>query len=172
MKQSSCRYNSTIPPEDAKCLRSVWREIQSDNISTYEYTRHIFGAKDSPTCANYALPRTATDNEEVCSVTSRIVKRSFYMDDFLYPAENIQEAESLKQSLISLLQKGGFKLSKWQSNAKELCKKDSDVESVTASRLEWKLISDDLKFCRDFGGKVHTIIRVVLSVASAIFDLL
>ena len=103
-----------VPPEDAKCFRFVWRENQSDNLSTYEYTRHIFGAKDSPTCANFALQRTVTDNEEEFPVASRIVKRNFYMDDFLYFAENIQEAESLKQNLISLLQKGGFKLFKWQ----------------------------------------------------------
>ena len=97
---------------DAKCLRFVWRENQSDDLSTYEYTRHLFGAKDLPTCANYALQRTATDNEEEFPVASRIVKRNFYMDDFLYSVENFQEAEFLKQNLISLLQKGGFKLSK------------------------------------------------------------
>ena len=147
-----------VPPEDAKCLRFVWRENQSDDIFTYEYTRHIFGAKDSPTCANYALQRTAKDNEEELPVSARIVKRNFYMDDFLYPAENIQEAESLKRNLISLLQRGGFKFSKWQSNIHELCEKDSDVESVTALGLEWNLISDDLKLCRGFAGKEHTII--------------
>ena len=161
-----------VPPEDAKCIRFVWRENQSGEISTYEYTRHILGAKDSPTCAIYVLQRTATDNEEEFQVAARIVKRNFYMDDFLYSAENIQDAKSLKQNLISLLQKGGFKLSKWQSNVKELCEKDSDVESVMALGLEWNLISDDLKLCRGFAGKELTIIthRVVLSVASSIFD--
>ena len=94
------------------------------------------------------------------------------MHDFLYSAENIREAESLKQNLISLLQKGGFKLFKGQSNVKELCEKDSNVERVTALGLEWNLISDDLKLCRGFAGKDHTIItqRVILSVASSIFD--
>ena len=33
-----------VPQEDAKCLRFVWRENESDNLSTHEYTRHIFGA--------------------------------------------------------------------------------------------------------------------------------
>ena len=161
-----------VPTEDAKCLRFIWRENQSDDISTYEYTRHIFGSKDSPTCANYALQRTAIDNEEEFPVAFGIVKRNFYMDDFLYSAENIQETESVKQNLISLLQKGGFKLSKWQSNMKELCEKDSDLESVTALGLEWNLISDDLKLCCGFAGKQHAIIthRVVLSIASSIFD--
>ena len=94
------------------------------------------------------------------------------MDDFLHSAENIQEAESLKQNLKSLLQKGGFKLSRWQSKMKELCEKDSNVESVTALGLEWNLSSDDLNLCRGFAGKEHTIIthRVVLSVSSSIFD--
>ena len=111
-----------VHPEDAKCLRFISRENQSDNISTYENTRHIFGAKDSPTCASCALPRTATSNEKDFAVVSRILKRNFYMDDFLYSDENIQEAESLERNLISLLQKGGFKLSKWQPNVHELCK--------------------------------------------------
>ena len=161
-----------VPPEDAKYLRFVWRENQSDDKSMYEYTRHIFGAKDSATCANYALQRTAMDNEEEFPVASRFVKRNFYMDDFLYSAENIQGAKSLKQNLISFLQKGGFKLSKWQSIVKEMCEKDSDVESVTVLGLEWNLISDDLKLCRGFAGKEHTIIThgVVLSVTSSIFD--
>ena len=122
-------FQVQVPPEDAKCLRFVWPENQSDDLSTYEYIRHIFGAKDSPTCTNYALQHTATDNEEEFPVASRNVKRNFYMDDFLYSAEIIQEAESLKQNLISPLQKGGFKRSKWQSNVKELCEKDSNVES-------------------------------------------
>ena len=91
-----------VPVEDAKCLGFIWREDQSEDLSTYEYTRHIFGAKDSPTCANYALQRTATDNEDEFLVVSKIVKRNFCMDDFLYSAESIQEAKTLKQNLISL----------------------------------------------------------------------
>ena len=70
-----------VPAADSKCLRYIWRESQSDHLSTCEYTRHFFGAKDSPTCANYALQRTATDNEDKFPDVSKIVKRNFYMDD-------------------------------------------------------------------------------------------
>ena len=72
-----------VPVADAKCLRIIWRNNQSDDLSTYEYTRHIFGANYSPTCANYALQRTATDNEDKFPFVSKIVKRNFYMDDFV-----------------------------------------------------------------------------------------
>ena len=55
---------------------------------------------------------------------------------------------------------------------KELCEKDSDVESVTALGLEWNITTDDLKLCRGFTGKGNSVIthRVVLFVASSIFD--
>ena len=62
----------------------------------------------------------------------------------------------LKQNLCSFQQKGGFKLSKGQSNVEELCEEDSDVQNVTALWLEWNLRSDDLKFCRGFADKDHT----------------
>ena len=125
-----------------------------------------------PKCSNYAIQRTATGKEEEFPVASENVKRNLYQDDFLYSAENVQEAESLKQSLIPLLQTGDFKHSKWQSNVKELCEKVCNMESVTALGLEWNLISNDHKPCRGFSGKERTIIthRVILSVTLSIVD--
>ena len=120
------------PLADAKCLRFIWREKLSDDLSTYEYIRHIFGANDSPTCASYASQRTAKDNEDKCPDVSKMGERNLHMDDLIYSAESIQEAETLMQNLITLLRRGGFNLSQWQSNVKELCEKDKDVESVTA----------------------------------------
>ena len=70
--------------------------------------------------------------------------------------------------------KGGFKFSKRQSNAKKLCEKDSDVETVTALGLQWNLRSDDLKISCGSDNEDHIKIshRVVLSTASSFFDLL
>ena len=115
---------------------------------------------------------SATDNEEELPVTSRVGKRCFYMDDFLYSAKNIQDVESLRRNLNSLLQKGGFKLSKWQSNAHEVCGKQFDAAIATALGLEWNLIADELKLCRGFAGKEHSVIthRVVLSIAFSLTD--
>ena len=42
-------------PCDQPSLRFLWREDPASNVVVHQYTRHIFGAKDSPTCANYAL---------------------------------------------------------------------------------------------------------------------
>ena len=44
-----------VPQEECKCLRFLWRDEPSDTVGIYEYTRHVFGAKRSPTCANYGF---------------------------------------------------------------------------------------------------------------------
>ena len=51
-----------VPDCDQPSLRFLWREDPETNVAVYQYTRQIFGAKDLPTCANYALQRTARDN--------------------------------------------------------------------------------------------------------------
>ena len=51
-----------VPDCDQPSLRFLWREDPTTNVVVYQYTRHIFGAKDSPTCAIYALQRTAGDD--------------------------------------------------------------------------------------------------------------
>ena len=38
-----------VLPQDQPCLRFLWREDPSTDVMVYQYTRHIFGAKDSPT---------------------------------------------------------------------------------------------------------------------------
>ena len=47
---------------DQISLRFLWREDTTSDVVVHQYTRHIFGARDSPTCANFALRKTATDN--------------------------------------------------------------------------------------------------------------
>ena len=49
---------------DQSFLRFLWREDPTSDLSVFQYTRHIFGAKDSPTGANYGLRGTAVDNQD------------------------------------------------------------------------------------------------------------
>ena len=47
-------------------------------------TVHVFGATDSPCCANYCLKRTAEDNKnDYNAVVVDTVRRHFYIDDML-----------------------------------------------------------------------------------------
>ena len=43
------------------CVFFSWRQDQTTNVTVYQYTKHIFGAEDTPTCADYALQFTDRD---------------------------------------------------------------------------------------------------------------
>ena len=68
---------------DQQSLRFLWREEPTSNVSVLQNTRRIFGAKDSTICANYALRRTALDNQDRYPDAAYAVLNNFYMDDYL-----------------------------------------------------------------------------------------
>ena len=69
----------SVRPDDRKFLRFLWG---TDRPDFYEYTRLVFGAKCSPTCAIYALRMCADDNVNTHPHIRDIVYNNFYMDDF------------------------------------------------------------------------------------------
>ena len=45
----------TVPKEECKILRFLWRDNPEDSIGIFEYSQHVFGVKSFPTCANYGF---------------------------------------------------------------------------------------------------------------------
>ena len=72
-----------VLPIDQLSLRFLWREDPTTDVVTYQYTRHIFGARDSPTCANFALQKTARDNQVFFPDAASAVMQKLYMVDYL-----------------------------------------------------------------------------------------
>ena len=104
-------------PTFFKIPRFLWRETPLEVIKIYQYTRHIFGTKDSPTCANYASNRTGLYNAVKFPEAALTVNQNFYMDVYLDSRPTLEGIESLANELIQLLSIGVFKLTKWISNA-------------------------------------------------------
>ena len=73
-----------------------------------EYVRQIFGSKDSPTCTNYALKRTATDNQANFPEAARSVQNNFYMDDYIESSPTANEVFNKPKDLVKMLALGGF----------------------------------------------------------------
>ena len=44
-----------VIPADQPSLRFLWREYPTSELNVFQYTRHIFSARDYPTYANFAL---------------------------------------------------------------------------------------------------------------------
>ena len=103
-------------PEDRPSFRFPWREDSTADVVVHQYTRHIFGARDLPTCANYALQLTAMDSQAILPDAASAVLKNFHMDDYLDSFEDPDVAFKLSQELITLLALGGFKLIKFIGN--------------------------------------------------------
>ena len=175
-----------VPPQECRVLRFLWRNNPQEKIDVYEYTRHVFGAKSSPTCANYALLQTGVDNRESHPIAAKAIKRNFYMDDFAKSVATVEEAVHVYQDVRTTLKKGGFELLKWICSNEEVTRsipeqdrsqaksKTFEAEPHTSSLLgmQWNVDNDTLEVCR--GGDKELPIkitqRVVLSFVASVFD--
>ena len=174
---------------DQILLRFLWREDTTSDVVVYQYTRHIIGARDSPTCANSALRKTDTDNMSTYPEAASVVNEKFYMDDYLDSFENVTHAIKISRDLVSLLKLGGFKLTKFVSNADEITSAMNPEESETSSSpikeicngaqqsshvlgLKWDHLKDILVVSRGVDRPLDKAItqRTVLSFVSSVFD--
>jgi hypothetical protein len=81
-----------VPKEDQPVLRFLWRDSTDSDSETYQYQRHMFGAKCAPTRANYARYQNAKDNEHEFPDAAAAVERNFYMDDFFKSVDSVTGA--------------------------------------------------------------------------------
>ena len=88
---------------DQPALRLLEREDPSETVEVHQYTQHIFGAKNSPTCANYALQRTARDHEKEYKERAKKVHDKFCMDEYLDSIESPDETLQWSLDLVKLL---------------------------------------------------------------------
>ena len=175
-----------VLPSDQPSLRFLWREDPTTNVVVYQYTRHIFGAKDSPTCANYALQRTARDNAKFYPEAAKAVLENFYMDDYLDSVESPEKAINRSKELVHLLHLGGFKLTKFVSNVPNLADRIDGSPQTTEPKvfvscqedsshvlgLKWDHTNDTLVVSRGTSCAITKSLtqRLVLSLVSKVFD--
>lgn len=74
---------------------------------------HIFGAVSPPSCATFALLKTAEDNQnEYPAEVVDTVRQNFYVDDCLKSVSSVEQAAWLYRNLKGMCSKGGFHLNK------------------------------------------------------------
>ena len=175
-------------PSDQPSIRFIWREDPTTNVLVYQNTRHIFGARDSPICANYALQCTARDNAKIYPITAKAVLENLYMDDYLDSVVSTEKVINKSKELVHLLHPGGFKLTKFVSNVPNLAYRidgspQSSEPKVIVScqehsshvlRLNWDHTNDTLVVSRgtSFANTKSITQRLVLNLVSKVVDLI
>ena len=179
-------YQVRVPPNDCDALRFLWWPDGnlSEEPKEYEMRVHLFGGASSPSCANFALKKTARDNEADYSPrVIETVEKNFYVDDCLKSVSGEDEAVDLAKQLRELLARGGFKLTKWLSNSKKVMKslpeserasilKDLDFNSWAIERalgVQWNISSDQFGFKIVIKDRPATR-RGILSIVSSVYD--
>ena len=140
-----------VPLKECDVLRFLWWPNGAPSANPEEVVR-LFGGISSPSCANYALKRTPEDNNEGFNTeTTNTLERNFYVDDCLKSVETEEKAIHLAKYLRQLLQKGGFRITKWMSNSLKVLESLPESERATTVKnlhieralgVRWEVISD------------------------------
>ena len=131
------------------------------NPIRYEYGRHTFGAKNSQTCANYALQQCAKDYAQEPPQSTKLIMRNFYMNDFVTSVPSAEQAIEIYKLLRAMLAKGSFQLIKWISNCEQtMTSIDQADKSPCSSKtfkaeptspsilgMQWNVDADNLCRC-------------------------
>lgn len=112
-----------VDPKDCDSLRFLWwpNGDLTKEMREYRMVKHLFGATSSPSVANFCLRKTAQlHQEEFDKEVIETVNRDMYVDDMMKSTSTTEKAISLASQLRTLLKKGGFRLTKWYSNDREV----------------------------------------------------
>ena len=175
-----------VPKEQCKCLRFLRRDEPSGTVGIYEHTRHVFGAKSSPTCANYGFQQGGRVNKVDFPEASFTIDQNFYMDDLVKRVDTPHKAIECYRQLVETLKRSGFTLKTWASNCAEFTESiplenrleanevmlNAEPTSSSILGLEWTKDQDCLQMCKGPDKECPSEItqRVVLSFVSSVFD--
>ena len=112
-----------MEPNDCNSLQFLWYLNNDSNAEPIarQMMVHLFGACSSPSCASYALRKTALDNVTGANdLTVRTVLHNFYVNDCLCAAGTADEALLLIRQLCKLLQGSRFRLSEFRSSCRRV----------------------------------------------------
>ena len=164
-----------VPECDRSFLRFLWWPDGdlSRALAEYQMTVHLFGAVSSPACANCSLRKTADDNVQHLSPdVTNTIKRNFFVDDCLKSLPSVKDTIVHANELCSLLQRGGFRLTKWISSsravlesipvkepAQEIKKLDLQKDELPVERAlgaQWRIEGDTFGFAVNLQSKPPT----------------
>ena len=132
-------YSIKVPKVDSNFLRFFWytdSDLNSEPVQ-FRLTVHVFGAKSSPSCANFAL-KQCIEKEHSGDLLGHRIFESFYVDDCMLSANSEDEAISIVRNAQCILSDNGFNLTGFASNSRHV------LAAIPPDKL-----SKEFKACND-----------------------
>lgn len=156
-------------------------------LQDWRMTRLTFGVTSSPYLATQVLRQLAQDHRKEYPTAAAIVESSFYVDDCLTGADDLEHAEQIREELNELLKRGCMTLRKWRASSPTLLmsipeelRETSDLkitshpgEHTKTLGLHWSTTDDSLHVATpevDVMEKATK--RRVASAVARVFDVL
>ena len=90
---------------------------------------HVFGGTSSPPCSNYVLKRASINaKDQFGKAATETLQDNFYVDDLLKSLDNERQAIELTKNVKAMCASGGFKLTKFLSNNKQVLHSIDEVD--------------------------------------------
>ena len=117
-------YSIKVSEADSNFLRFFWYTDNNLNLEPVQFrlTVHVFGAKSSPSCANFALKQCIDKDESEGDAGCPGIFESFYVDDLMLATDSEDNAISLVNQAQSVLSNNGFNLTGFASNSRNVTK--------------------------------------------------
>ena len=100
-------YQVYVRPIDSNCLRLLWWPDGDLEKAPAEFTVlvHLFGGTSSPSCTNFVLRKTASDNHaDFDKATVDTVLNNFYVKYCLKSLPTVQHAIKLTSQLCEMFE--------------------------------------------------------------------
>ena len=127
----------------------IWRRSRDEALKDFRMKHVTFGVSASCFAANMAVKQNAEELKEEFPLAYQAVRDSFYVDDGLTGANDIQTAVLLRQQLQEMFSRAGFQLKKWNSNEPSVLCQTFLKETVAISGqftktlgIEWDITMD------------------------------
>ena len=178
-----------VHPKDIDALRFLWYPDGDLDKEPEEFRMlvHLLSGVWSSSSAGFALRKIAVDHAEKFEAdVIKTVQCNFYVDDILKSLKTSNDAVMMYEKLTELLTLGGFHLTKWISNKREILEEIPDSELTKelksidlgmdeqpverALGMQWNVELDKFQYRIIPKNKQFTRIGI-LSIVSSIYDL-
>lgn len=172
-----------VNPEDTRYQQILWRFTPESPITPYKLVTVTYGTAAAPYLAMRVLRQLADDEETQFPNAAKLVRDNFYVVDVLFGANDERVANSLRQELQELLDRGGFELRKWMSSHTSLLedipipdqettkvRSFDSTESIKILGISWVPESDSFCFNATVPTRAKITKRTILSITAQLFD--
>lgn len=179
-----------IREEDQGAQLFLWRGMSREgNPDVYVMTSMLFGATSSPFTAQFIMNKNAKDLETKYPRATKAIKNKHYVDDYLDSTDSLPEARTVIKEVTEIHEHGGFEITGWVSNNKNLqselsANNNDDVIDLTkdhvkrALGLNWDSSKDTITFNFDNKKIPDSVVnknenptkREMLSIIMSIYD--